>query len=69
MVRLVEKYHPDLLQQTHQHLASVPFTHYHTHINSYSLQLLERDNQFTQAEQHYTASRDAKVIRRHHNSD
>lgn len=45
MIRLVEKHHPDLLPQTHQHLG----------------QLLERDNHFSQAEQHYIAARDYKA--------
>eukprot|EP00051_Salpingoeca_urceolata_P019102 m.274557 g.274557 ORF g.274557 m.274557 type:complete len:1824 (+) comp19348_c0_seq8:278-5749(+) len=44
MIRLVKRYHPDLLQQTHTHLA----------------QELEEENRLTQAESHYVSGDDWK---------
>eukprot|EP00042_Codosiga_hollandica_P051782 m.643612 g.643612 ORF g.643612 m.643612 type:complete len:1752 (+) comp58351_c0_seq22:791-6046(+) len=45
MIRLVEKHHPDLVAQTHAHVA----------------QLCERDKQYTQAEQHFIMAREHKL--------
>jgi intraflagellar transport protein 172 len=56
MLRLVKSFHPDLVDQTHAHLAKVVRCNIAT-----DSQELETDSHFGQAEQHFIAGNDWKV--------
>lgn len=61
MIRLVKTYHPDLLPQTHCHLARVCHVALTELKHSCPLQELEADHQFAQAEHHFVAGEDWKA--------